>query len=243
MSRATAAVSLPAQCGSEEAPRTGPVLLVADPQAELGGLAQHGVTVVQCNDGMEALLRIGAERPDILLLGPDLPGIDAVTLIATLRRQMDLRIIFGAGAEDAEVAMRALQAGATACVARPYRIPELLPIIQVTASSDMLLRVGEVELDELAHVVKVSGQPIHVPLREFELLAYLMRNAGRVVTRSEISRKVWHSSVAPPNNTIAVHIKRLRRRIGDDEKNPTLIHTVRGVGYRLALIEDPAEEK
>lgn len=243
MSRANAAaaVSLSTPRSSKDSTKAGPLLLVADPHAELEGLAEHGVTVVRCSDGMEALLHIGADQPDILLLGADLPGIDAVSLIATLRRRMDLRIIFGAGDGDASIALQALQAGATACVARPYRIPELLPLMHVTPGSDEPLRIGEVELDELAHVVRISGEPVHVPLREFELLAYLMRNAGRVVTRHEISRHVWHSTVSPPNNTIAVHVKRLRRRIGDDEKNPTRIHTVRGLGYRYVLPEGSAQ--
>ncbi|MFG1697207.1 response regulator transcription factor [Nonomuraea sp. NPDC049309] len=243
MSHASAApVSLPTQRGSEETARIGPLLLVADPHAELAELSQHGVTVVHCRDGVEALLRIGAEQPDILLLSVDLPDIDAATLISTLRRRMNLRIIVGVGAGDAEVAMRALQAGAAACVARPYRFSELLSLISAGPGLSGPLRIGEVELDQLAHVVKVRGQVVHVPLREFELLAYLMQNAGRVVTRTEISRDVWHSTVDPPNNTIAVHSKRLRRRIGDDEKSPTRIHTVRGVGYRFALPEEPAED-
>ncbi|NRQ38104.1 response regulator transcription factor [Nonomuraea sp. NN258] len=242
MSRATAAVSPPAQPGGETAARTGPFLLVADPQAELDGLAEHGITVVQCDDGMEALLRIGAEQPDVLLLGADLPGLDAVTLITTLRRRMDLRIIFGVGASDAEIAIKALQAGATACVVKPYRITELLPLLQVPPSAEAPLRVGDVELDAKAHVVRVRGEPVHVPLREFDLLAYLMANAGRVVTRHEISRHVWASSIEPPNNTIAVHIKRLRRRLGDSEKSPRIIHTVRGVGYRYAQPDEPPAE-
>ncbi|MFB4282230.1 MULTISPECIES: response regulator transcription factor [unclassified Nonomuraea] len=206
-------------------------------------LSAHGVTVTHCADGVEALLRIGAAQPDVLLLSADLPGIEAVTLITTLRRSMDMTIIVGVGPGDAELAMRALHAGATACVARPYRSSELLPLINASSNPSAPLLVGEVELDEVAHVVRVCGEPVHVPLREFELLAYLMKNAGRVVTRHEISRHVWHSTVSPPNNTIAVHIKRLRRRIGDDEKRPTHILTVRGVGYRLVLPEQAAEDE
>ncbi|MGW3350787.1 response regulator transcription factor [Nonomuraea rubra] len=242
MSRATAAVPLRGQRDGAEPARTGPTVLVADPDAELSELSAYGVAVMHCDNGVEALLRIGAERPDVLLLTADLPGIEAVTLITSLRRSMNMTIIVGVGPGDAEIAMRALQAGATACVARPYRSSELLPLINAGSGPSAPLRVGGVELDEAAHVVRVCGEPVHVPLREFELLAYLMRNAGRVVTRHEISRQVWRSTVSPPNNTIAVHIKRLRRRIGDDEKNPALILTVRGVGYRLVGPEEAAED-
>jgi DNA-binding response OmpR family regulator len=236
-----AAVSLSGERNSDDLPRTGPVLLVVDSHAELGDLSEHGVTVVHCADGVDALLRIGAEQADVLLLGVDLPDIETTTLITALRRTRRMPIIVGTGPADAEIAMRALQAGATACVARPYRASELLPLIQSTSGASVPMRVGEVELDQTAHVVRVRGKIVHVPLREFELLAYLMANAGRVVTREEITRNVWHSAVSPPNNTIVVHIKRLRSRIGDDEKDPVLLQTVRGVGYRLVLPDKSPE--
>ena len=91
--------------------------------------------------------------------------------------------------------------------------------------------VGAVELDVHAYQVRVLGRGVHLPLREFELLHYLMRNADRTVTREQIMRHVWNSTESTSTNTIAVHVKRLRARLGDNDDQ--LIQTVRGVGYRL----------
>ncbi|GAA2379039.1 response regulator transcription factor [Nonomuraea africana] len=212
-----------------------PVLLVADPEADLAALADYGIVVLHSRDGLDALLQIGTTRPDVILISAHLPSVDLVALIRTLRRNRDVPIILGAGPADAEIAVQGLQAGATACVAIPYRGQELLPIIQSARGESSLtsIRVGDIELDRAAHVVRLRGRVVHVPLREFELLQFLMANNGRVVTREEIAHKVWRSTTSPPNNTIAVHVKRLRARLGDDEKNPSVIRTVRGLGYRF----------
>lgn len=228
------AVHLTGEPGDDAVDR--PILLVADPDEDLAALAEHGIAVIRSTDGPDALLRIGSASPDVLLVSARLPGIDAATFIQALRRRaLTMPIILGAGPDDADVVMRALAAGATACVAKPYRMQELLPLLHTTRSetSPPPLRVGDIELDPIAHVVRVAGVPVHVPLREFELLHFLMANTGRVVTRLEIARHVWHSDVAPLHNTIAVHVKRLRNRVGDDQKNPAIICTVRGVGYRI----------
>ncbi|MEU0486773.1 winged helix-turn-helix domain-containing protein, partial [Streptosporangium sp. NPDC006013] len=135
----------------------------------------------------------------------------------------------------AQQAVQALAAGATACVARPYRVPELLPLVHAAFTGEpgarRVLVVGKVELDVNAYQVTVGGRIIHLPLREFELLHYLMRNAHRTVTREQIMRHVWNSTDTASTNTIAVHVKRLRARLGDTDDQ--LIQTVRGVGYRL----------
>ncbi|WP_181019969.1 response regulator transcription factor [Nonomuraea typhae] len=207
---------------------------VADPEADLIGL--DGIFVIKASDGADALIRVGSTRPDLLLVSARLPGIDAATVIRTVRRALcDLPIILGAGPEDAEIMLQGLEAGATACVAKPYRSQELLPLIQAThGTAHGPLTVGDIELNNVAHTVRVRGEVVHVPLRELELLHYLMRNVGRVVTKQEIARHVWNSRIAPPHNTISVHIKRLRTRIGDDDKIPAIIRTVRGLGYRIA---------
>ncbi|GAA2209512.1 response regulator transcription factor [Nonomuraea monospora] len=213
-----------------------PVLLVADPDEDLRELAAHGITVVRAADGPSALISVGARPPDVLVVSARLPGVDPVTLINSVRRTLPvLPIILGTGTEDADIAMRALAAGATACVARPYRVRALLTLIRAAhgGAAVPLLRVGDIELDQVAHVVRVGGEPVHVPLREFELLRFLMQNADRAVTKHEITRQVWRSDGRPPNNTIVVHVKRLRRRLGDDEKHPAILLTVRGIGYRI----------
>ena len=220
--------------------RPAPMLLVADPDADMvrelaGALEREGVFVAGVSDGAQALIQAGALRPDVVLVSATLPVIGAVEFVRAVRRARAVPVLLGVGDGHAEQAVQALAAGATACVARPYRVPELLPLVQAAFPGDAgtrgVLTVGGVELDVGAYQVRVGGTLVHLPLREFELLHYLMRNADRTVTREQIMRHVWHAAETMSTNTIAVHVKRLRARLGDDDDN--LIQTVRGVGYRL----------
>lgn len=221
-------------------------LLVADPDKGLGddlaeSLSRNGVDVRVCTDGAQALFQAGALRPDIVLVSARLPVVDAVTFTRVVRRGLDTPVILGVGGKDAAEAVRGLHEGATACVARPYRLPELLPFINGVRAHGAegerrprRLVCGPIELDPAAYEVRLRGRPLSMPPREFELLHYLLLNADRVVTRRQIQRNVWRSSGdAPMTNTLTVHIKRLRQRLGDDPDNPGIILTVRGVGYRL----------
>jgi DNA-binding response OmpR family regulator len=217
------------------------MLLVADPDAGLirrlsAALEAEGVDVTGVPDGAQALLQAGALRPDAVLISASLPIVGPVDFVRAVRLARAVPVLLGIDiGSDAEQALRALEAGATACVARPYRVPELLPLVQAAFRRESVnrtvLTIGDVELDVTAYQVKVAGRVVHLPLREFELLHYLMRNADRTVTREQIMRNVWHSNAGMSTNTIAVHVKRLRARLGDVED--TLIQTVRGVGYRL----------
>ncbi|MFD1936231.1 MULTISPECIES: response regulator transcription factor [Nonomuraea] len=219
---------------------TVPTLLVADPDEEVihelaAALEREGVVVTGVTDGAQALLQAGALQPDVVLVGATLPTIGAVEFVRAVRLSRSVPVLLGVGEGHAEQALQALAAGASACVARPYRVLELLPFIQAAshggAETRKVLTVGGVELDVNAYQVRVGGRAVHLPLREFELLHYLMRNADRTVTREQIMKHVWNSADGTSTNTIAVHVKRLRARLGDDDDQ--LIQTVRGVGYRL----------
>ncbi|WP_347683723.1 response regulator transcription factor [Actinocorallia sp. B10E7] len=218
-----------------------PLLLVADPDETLGhdlvlALSGRGVEVSVCTDGAEALLRVGSLDPDVLLISAGLPTVGAVTFVKAVRKRYQMPLILGVGADDAEEAVRALAAGANLCVARPYRLDELLPLITGVRPESpavaKLLTCGTIDLDPVSHVVRVDARPVHLPLREYELLHYLMLNADKVVSRRQIQTHVWRSDKVM-TNTIAVHVRRLRERLGDDPENPGIILTVRGVGYRL----------
>ncbi|GLX02913.1 response regulator transcription factor [Microtetraspora sp. NBRC 16547] len=221
--------------------RSAPILLVADPDSDLirqlaAALEPEGVEVTGVHDGAQALLQAGALQPDAVLISASLPIIGPLDFVRAVRLARAVPVLLGIDfGSDAEQAVRALAAGATACVARPYRVPELLPLVQAAFRRQEIgrtvLTIGNVELDVTAYQVKVSGKIVHLPLREFELLHYLMRNADRTVTRDQIMRNVWHSADSMSTNTIAVHVKRLRARLGDMDDR--MIQTVRGVGYRL----------
>jgi two-component system OmpR family response regulator len=205
----------------------------------VAGLRRQGAQVTVCADGAEALLQVGRSRPDVVLVGGRLPVVDASALVGTLRRRADAAVVFGVGAEDAAVAAEVLALGASACVARPYRTSEVLAILQASrrtpaaAESPADLHVGPVRLDPLAYEVWVDGRPVQLALREFELLEFLMRNADRAVSHEAIRAAVWGAEQTGDTNTVVVHVRRLRTKLGDDPRSPRLIRTIRGVGYRL----------
>ena len=220
------------------------VVLLADPDPDLAveagrDLAAHGVSVTTCRTGAEALMQAGRLGPDAVLLAATLPDIHAVDVVKALHEALPARVLLGAGPADAQTALEALAVGAAAVVARPYRTAELMPYLDGVraehedSDDEVLLRVGPIELDAATYEVRVDGRQLALPLREFELLRYLMRRADRVVTREDIARDVWNRAEPIATNTINVHVKRLRRRLGDGSARMPLIRTVRGVGFRL----------
>jgi DNA-binding response OmpR family regulator len=226
-------------------PRFGAVdtflLLIADADLEAShrlaeSLAEHRVTAIVCTDGAEALIAAGAEHPDGVLATATLPIVGGAALTRALQARTDIPVVVGIGGSDGQAAADALAAGATACVAHPYRLRELLPILRAMrpdgiAEPEPTLEVGGLRLDPAALEVHLHGRPVRMPMRELRLLQLLMAHADRVVTRDQIRDSVWGG--VPGSNTITVHVQRLRQRLGDDQDDPRTILTVRGVGYRL----------
>jgi len=217
------------------------LLLIADADStastELAGsLAPHRVTTIVCTDGAQALIAAGAEHPDGVLATATLPVVGGAALTRALAARTDIPVVVGIGGDDGQAAAEALAAGATACVAHPYRLRELLPILRAMrpdglAEPEPPLQVGGLRLDPAALEVHLHGRTVRMPMRELRLLQLLMSHADRVVTREQIRDTVWGG--VPGSNTITVHVQRLRQRLGDDQEDPRTILTVRGVGYRL----------
>jgi DNA-binding response OmpR family regulator len=229
----------------------GLLLLVADGDEETARalvpeLAEHGIAAVVSTDGGDALLQVGQIRPDVLLVAADLPVLGGATLVRVLRRrQLQTPVLLGVGPGDAAAAVEALAAGANACVARPYRIAEVLPLVSATrpgagdATRSAVLELGGLRLDRAAHEVLLHGRTLRLPPKELDLLAYLMRHSERVVTHDEIRDQVWGPG-SGGTNTVVVHVRRLRARLGDAVGEPRILLTVRGVGYRLVAPPVPA---
>jgi DNA-binding response OmpR family regulator len=219
----------------------GFLLLIAESEVTLAAelaaeLKAHQVRTIVCTDGAEALLIAGAESPDAVLATASLPTIAGAALVRALTARTGIPVVLGIGDGDGPAAAEALGAGATACVAHPYRLKELLPILRAIrpeslANPGPVLELGGLRLDPASLQVHMHGRPVRLPLRELRLLQLLMAHADRVVTRDQIRDAVWGG--VPGSNTITVHVQRLRHRLGDDQHNPTMILTVRGVGYRL----------
>jgi DNA-binding response OmpR family regulator len=201
-------------------------------------LARFHVDTEQCDDLADALLAAGMLRPDAVLLGAEQEGLGRPAVVAALRKRAGIPVVVGISADEGGTAATVLTAGATACVPRPYRVPELIPILrairpETVGSIDPPINCGRLVLDPATMEVRVDGQRIALPMREYQVLRFLMTHADRVIPRDQIFHAVWGEPSGEGSNTLAVHIKRLRHRLGDDQKNPHIITTVRGVGYRL----------
>ncbi len=221
--------------------RVGFLLVVADRDEDKAlaladQLAEHRITALVCTDGAETLIAAGAQHPDAVLASAALPVLGGAAVARALSARTDIAVLVGVGGDDGPAAAAALAAGATACVAYPYRLRELLPILRsirhdgVTALQPVL-ECGALRLDPGLLEVTLGGRPIRMPMRELKLLHMFMANAGRVVTREQIIETVWGGK--PGSNTVTVHVQRLRQRLGDDRDDPQMILAVRGVGYRL----------
>ncbi len=203
------------------------------------GLSEAGHVVDLAMDGDMALEMAGGADYDALILDRMLPKRDGLEVLSDLRADGNatpVLILSALGETDHKV--EGLRAGGDDYLAKPYSFTELLARVEAIgrrsdpAAAVTKLKVGDLEMDLLARTVKRAGQKILLQPREFRLLECLMRNAGRVVTRTMLLEKVWDYHFDPQTNVIDVHISRLRGKIDKEFETP-LLHTVRGAGYRL----------
>ena len=203
------------------------------------GLSESGYTVDQADDGREGLFMASSGSYDAIILDRMLPGMDGLTLVGALRAAAIATpslILSALGSVDDRV--KGLKAGGDDYLVKPFAFSELLARIEAllrrgaTATATTKLRVADLELDLLTRTVKRGDTAIELLPREFQLLEYLMRNAGHVVTRTMLLEHVWDYHFDPQTNVIDVHVSRLRQKIDRNFARP-LLHTVRGAGYCL----------
>ncbi len=221
------------------------LLLVVEPQAAqaqtLKNTFDKQFNLVLAMNAADGLLAAGEYQPDVVLAAADLDDIPSASLVSTLRRHRPLSVIIGAGPQDGVAAAAAMQAGAAACVARPYQIPELEPVVRSLQPARTILGpvvCGPVRLDPDSQRAFVHDRVIDLPPQECDLLHLLMSHCDQVLSRDQIRRQLWPGQPDERSNTLTVHIRRLRLRLGDDPWNPTLIATVRGRGYRFTATGD-----
>lgn len=205
-------------------------------------LESEGYDVVLIEDGQQAIEQFESVNPDLVLLDLMLPGAPGTDVCRHIRQVSDLPIIM-LTAKDSEVdIVVGLELGADDYVIKPYSARELIARLRAVlrrrvesaaAANESVIRVGRVLMDVDRHTVAVDGTEISMPLREFELLEVLMRNAGRVLTRGQLIDRVWGSDYFGDTKTLDVHIKRIRSRIEAQPSEPKLLVTVRGLGYRF----------
>ena len=221
------------------------VLVVEDEESFSDALSymlrREGYDTVVASTGTDALVEFDRAGADIVLLDLMLPGLSGTEVCRSLRAKSSVPIIM-LTAKDAEIdKVVGLELGADDYVTKPYSARELVARIRavlrrrgdVEVPSESALEAGPVRMDVERHTVAVGGEAVSLPLKEFDLLELLLRNAGRVLTRGQLIDRVWGADYVGDTKTLDVHVKRLRAKIEPDPANPKYLVTVRGLGYKL----------
>jgi two-component system response regulator RegX3 len=212
---------------------------LSEPLAFLLGREGYETTIAA--DGPAALAEFDRNGTDLMLLDLMLPGIPGTEVCREIRSRSQVPIIM-LTAKDSEVdVVVGLELGADDYVTKPYSTRELLARIRAVMrrrveddSEDLaVLEAGDVRMDVERHTVAVRGAETAMPLKEFELLEVLLRNSGRVLTRGQLIDRVWGADYFGDTKTLDVHIKRIRSKIEKTPSDPTMLVTVRGLGYRF----------
>lgn len=226
-------------------------ILVVEDEEEVAsylakGLKEHGYAVDLAHDGKEGLYLALSEPFDAMIIDRMLPNVDGLSIVRSVRQSgatTPVLILSALGQVDDRV--EGLREGGDDYLIKPFSFSELVARLDALqrrttpAGTQTTLTVGDLELDLLARTVRRGGREIELKPREFSLLEYLMRNAGRVITRTMLLEHVWDYHFDPQTNVIDVHISRLRQKI-DRGFDTELLQTVRGAGYTLRAPDQPA---
>ena len=221
------------------------VLVVEDEESFSDALSymlrKEGFEVAVAATGPDALTEFDRAGADIVLLDLMLPGMPGTEVCRQLRARSSVPVIM-LTAKDSEVdKVVGLELGADDYVTKPFSSRELVARIRAvlrrgadpTELAPAVLEAGPVRMDVERHVVSVGSEPVRLPLKEFELLEFLLRNAGRVLTRGQLIDRIWGADYVGDTKTLDVHVKRLRAKIEPDPAQPTYLLTVRGLGYKF----------
>ena len=221
------------------------VLVVEDEESFSDALSymlrREGYEAVVAGNGIDALAEFDRGGADIVLLDLMLPGLSGTEVCRSLRSRSAVPIIM-LTAKDTEIdKVVGLELGADDYVTKPYSARELLARIRAVLRRgteadlppDATLAAGPVRMDVERHTVVVGGETVSLPLKEFDLLELLLRNAGRVLTRGQLIDRVWGADYVGDTKTLDVHVKRLRAKIEPDPATPKWLVTVRGLGYKF----------
>ena len=203
------------------------------------GLRECGHVVDVCRDGKAGLYSAAEQAHDVILLDRMLPGVDGMTILQTMRAARNLTpVLIMTALGEVDDRVEGLRKGGDDYLSKPFSLQELIARVEAlgrrpaaTKQVDRLSAPG-VEMDLLRRQVLVRGEEVRLTSREFQLLEVLLRNAGRVVTRTMLLEAVWDYRFDPQTNIVDQHVSRLRQKLGD-EGAAAIIETVRGVGYRV----------
>ena len=209
----------------------------------LYNLQANGYEGIQAEDGIMGITMVHTEKPDLILLDIMLPGKSGYDICRELRNEGNNTPVIMLTAKNEEIdKVLGLEFGADDYISKPFGIRELMARIKAvlrryentvpdrTSTTEHILNLGDLEINIDRHQVTVNGQNVELTLKEFELLSYLAEKRGHVVTRDQLLDKVWGIEYAGETRTVDVHIRYLRKKLGDEDK---YIETVRGKGYKL----------
>ena len=210
-------------------------------------LVNAGYKVITANNGLDALKKVKENKPDLLLLDLMLPGMDGLDVCKEIKRDKETSktsiIMLTAKSEELDKIL-GLELGADDYITKPFSIRELLARVKAVlrrSSSDEIseeiYEIGRLKVDFERHEVLINNEKVELTLKEFELLEILIKNKGKILRRETLLDKVWGYEYIGETRTVDVHIRYLRKKVEDDDKNPKFIETIRGVGYRFNPVE------
>jgi two-component system KDP operon response regulator KdpE len=227
-------------------------ILVVDDEPKIrmfvrANLQARGYDVYLAQDGIEALEVAARVLPDVIVLDVGMPGMDGIEVCRKIREWSDTPIIILSVKEDEKIKVRALDEGADDYITKPFSLEELLARVRValrhTAGAPVPARIlftaAGLEVDMTRRIVHLRGEPVKLTRTEYELLAYLIDNIGKVLSHNEILQNVWGPEYGGESEYVRVFIGQLRRKIEDDPSNPQFIVTVPRIGYRFVNPDQP----
>ena len=227
-------------------------VLIVDDEEHIVELLQFnlinaGYKVITANNGLDALKKVKEHKPDLLLLDLMLPGMDGLDVCKEIKRDKETSktsiIMLTAKSEELDKIL-GLELGADDYITKPFSIRELLARVKAVLRrsnsdeiSEEIYELGRLKVDFERHEVLINNEKVELTLKEFELLEILIKNKGKILRRETLLDKVWGYEYIGETRTVDVHIRYLRKKIEDDDKNPKFIETIRGVGYRFNPVE------
>jgi two-component system alkaline phosphatase synthesis response regulator PhoP len=221
-------------------------ILVVDDEARIAAIARDyleraGFSVATAGSGTDALAAVRARRPDLIVLDLGLPSLDGLDVTRAIRKQSNVPIIMLTARVDERDKLIGLELGADDYVTKPFsprelvaRVRAIFRRIEYASPPRDLVRVKDVEVDRTRMQASVAGRPIDLTSTEFELVATLAEQPGRVFTRAQLLDAVRGTAVESFDRAIDAHIKNIRRKIEPDSRNPRYVLTVHGIGYKFA---------
>ena len=227
-------------------------ILVVDDEPKIrmfirANLQARGYDVYLAQDGIEALEVAARVLPDVIVLDVGMPGMDGIEVCRKIREWADTPIIILSVKEDEKIKVRALDEGADDYITKPFSLEELLARVRVAlrhaagvpVAARIVFTAGDLEVDMTKRVVHLRGELVKLTRTEYELLAYLVNNIGKVLSHNEILQNVWGPEYGGESEYVRVFIGQLRRKIEDDPSNPRFIVTVPRIGYRFVSPDQP----